>query len=185
MLEPAMPTASPKWSAPAAGFVVRNGPATQQDRWEEDAGYSPFTPRRDGVGTARGCQFPGAARLSATDDPILRETADWINDSIENWTYARSTTLAQRRRGGRLLRAHRPGRSGRRPRCRPTASRSIKNRPMERQPMAGGRYRQPGRAGAGAFRPAQRARPAHRRHGAGDRSPAQGRPAARACLAAL
>jgi len=27
----------------AAGFVARNGPVTQQDRWEEDAGYSPFT----------------------------------------------------------------------------------------------------------------------------------------------
>ena len=27
----------------AAGFLVRNGPVTQQDRWEEDAGYSPFT----------------------------------------------------------------------------------------------------------------------------------------------
>jgi hypothetical protein len=27
----------------AASFIVRNGPVTMQDRWEEDAGYSPFT----------------------------------------------------------------------------------------------------------------------------------------------
>ena len=27
----------------AAAFVVRNGPVTGEDRWEEDAGYSPFT----------------------------------------------------------------------------------------------------------------------------------------------
>jgi glucoamylase len=27
----------------AAGYILRNGPVTQQDRWEEDAGYSPFT----------------------------------------------------------------------------------------------------------------------------------------------
>ena len=27
----------------AAGYLVRNGPVTQQDRWEEDPGYSPFT----------------------------------------------------------------------------------------------------------------------------------------------
>ena len=27
----------------AAGLIVRNGPATRQDRWEEDSGYSPFT----------------------------------------------------------------------------------------------------------------------------------------------
>ena len=25
------------------GYLVRNGPVTQQDRWEEDPGYSPFT----------------------------------------------------------------------------------------------------------------------------------------------
>ena len=27
----------------AATFILRNGPVTQQDRWEEDGGYSPFT----------------------------------------------------------------------------------------------------------------------------------------------
>ncbi len=27
----------------AVSFIIRNGPVTQQDRWEEDAGYSPFT----------------------------------------------------------------------------------------------------------------------------------------------
>ena len=27
----------------ATGYMVRNGPATQQDRWEEDGGYSAFT----------------------------------------------------------------------------------------------------------------------------------------------
>jgi glucoamylase len=27
----------------AGGYVVRNSPVTQQDRWEMDLGYSPFT----------------------------------------------------------------------------------------------------------------------------------------------
>ena len=27
----------------AASYLVRNGPVTQQDRWEEDGGYTPFT----------------------------------------------------------------------------------------------------------------------------------------------
>ena len=27
----------------AAAFIAINGPVTQQDRWEEDGGYSPFT----------------------------------------------------------------------------------------------------------------------------------------------
>ena len=29
--------------AQSAAFIAANGPVTQQDRWEEDAGYSPFT----------------------------------------------------------------------------------------------------------------------------------------------
>ena len=27
----------------AAGYIVRNGPVTQQDRWEENGGYTPYT----------------------------------------------------------------------------------------------------------------------------------------------
>ena len=27
----------------AVGYLVRNGPVSPQDRWEEDPGYSPFT----------------------------------------------------------------------------------------------------------------------------------------------
>jgi len=78
----------------AAGFLVRNGPVTQQDRWEEDAGYSPFT-----------LAVEIAALLAAADlaDTVgeseiaayLRETADIWNDSIERWVYATDTDLAR------------------------------------------------------------------------------------------
>jgi glucoamylase len=79
----------------AAGFVVRNGPATQQDRWEEDGGYSPFT-----LGVTVAALLAAASFLEPRGFPAhtiryLRETADWINDSIENWTYARATGLAK------------------------------------------------------------------------------------------
>ena len=39
------PQLQPYWPMirAAAGFVVRNGPTTNQDRWEENAGYTPFT----------------------------------------------------------------------------------------------------------------------------------------------
>jgi glucoamylase len=70
----------------AAGFVVRNGPVTGQDRWEEDGGFSPFT-----------LAVEIAALLAAADildrfgrtDPAryLRETADAWNDQIERWTF--------------------------------------------------------------------------------------------------
>jgi len=75
----------------AAGYVVRNGPVTGQDRWEEDAGYSPFT-----------LAVEIAALLAAADilEPgrhvearYLRETADTWNDCVEHWTFASGTAI--------------------------------------------------------------------------------------------
>ena len=76
----------------AAGFVVRNGPVTGQDRWEEDGGYAPFT-----------LAVEIAALLAAADiaDQVgeqaaamyLRETADIWNDQIERWTYVTGTPI--------------------------------------------------------------------------------------------
>jgi glucoamylase len=43
MLEPSDADRFTEMVMAAAGFIVRNGPATRQDRWEEDGGYSPFT----------------------------------------------------------------------------------------------------------------------------------------------
>jgi glucoamylase len=79
----------------AAGYLVRNGPVTAQDRWEEDPGYSPFT-----------LAVEIAALLAAADladidgEPgvaaYLREKADTWNDCIERWTYTTGTELARR-----------------------------------------------------------------------------------------
>ncbi len=76
----------------AAGFLLRNGPVTGEDRWEEDAGYSPFT-----------LAVEIAALLAAADllescgkpDPAayLRDIADSWNDQIERWTYVTGTDL--------------------------------------------------------------------------------------------
>ena len=78
----------------AAGYLVRNGPVTQQDRWEEDPGYSPFT-----------LAVEIAALLVASDladdqgEPdiaaYLRETADAWNANIERWTYIVGGDLAE------------------------------------------------------------------------------------------
>lgn len=77
----------------AVGYVVGGGPVTQEDRWEEDAGYSPFTLAAEvaallaAAGMAEEMREPGVARY-------LRETADAWNEGIERWTYARGTALA-------------------------------------------------------------------------------------------
>jgi len=78
----------------AAGFLVRNGPVTQQDRWEEDPGYSPFTLA---VEIAALLVAADLAEAQAEDEVAgyLRETADAWNASIERWTYVIDTDLAQ------------------------------------------------------------------------------------------
>jgi glucoamylase len=77
----------------AAGFLVRNGPVSPQDRWEEDAGYSPFT-----LGAEIAALLAAAEDADANGEPemagYLRETADSWNASIESWTYVCGTALA-------------------------------------------------------------------------------------------
>jgi glucoamylase len=78
----------------AAGFLVRYGPVTEQDRWEEDAGYSPFTLATEiaallaAADLAEGHGEPGVAAY-------LRETADAWNANLERWMYVTGTDLAR------------------------------------------------------------------------------------------
>lgn len=79
----------------AAGYIVRNGPVTSQDRWEEDAGYSPFTLAVEIAALLAAADIveragrTGAARY-------LRETADGWNDQIEHWTFATGSQLCEK-----------------------------------------------------------------------------------------
>ena len=78
----------------AARFILRNGPVTQQDRWEEDAGYSPFTLAVEIAGLLAAADLADEVgeKESATR---LRETADCWNDNIERWCYAKNSDLAR------------------------------------------------------------------------------------------
>ena len=78
----------------AAGFIVRNGPVTDQDRWEEDAGYSPFTLAVEISGLLAAADFADVVG-EKTMANYLRETADSWNDSVDRWTYAKNTDLAK------------------------------------------------------------------------------------------
>jgi len=76
----------------AAGFLVRYAPVTQQERWEETAGYSPSTLAAVISGLicaadmARGHDSPELAHF-------LEEHADWIEGHLEEWTVTNDGVL--------------------------------------------------------------------------------------------
>ena len=69
----------------AAGFLVRHAPITQQERWEECAGYSPST-----LTVAIAALIGAAEMVRARHLPelatFLEEQADWLESHMEDWT---------------------------------------------------------------------------------------------------
>jgi glucoamylase len=78
----------------AASYIVINGPVTQQDRWEEDGGYSPFTLAAEISALLIAADLAESIGHSEYAD-FLRENADTWNDNIERWTYAVNSDLAR------------------------------------------------------------------------------------------
>ncbi|MFZ5856925.1 MAG: glucan 1,4-alpha-glucosidase [Chloroflexota bacterium] len=78
----------------AAGFLLANGPVTQQDRWEEDPGYSPFTLAVEIAALLAAADLAEAQNDSAAAK-LLCETADLWNAHVEDWTYVTGTELAK------------------------------------------------------------------------------------------
>lgn len=78
----------------AASFLVRNGPVTGEDRWEEDGGYAPFTLAAEIAALLAAADLAELAGEPALA-PYLRETADAWNERIEQWLYVRGTSLAR------------------------------------------------------------------------------------------
>ncbi len=78
----------------ACAFIIRNGPATDQDRWEENAGYTPATMAVEIAGLLAAAEL--AERMAAPAiATLLRETADAWNADIESWIYVTNTDLAK------------------------------------------------------------------------------------------
>jgi glucoamylase len=69
----------------AAAFLVRYAPVTQQERWEETAGYSPST--LAAVISALVCAADIARSRQASElGSYLESYADWIESHLDEWT---------------------------------------------------------------------------------------------------
>jgi glucoamylase len=76
----------------AAGFLVRQAPITQQERWEENSGYSPST-----LAAVIGGLICAAEIARAHDSMELavffEEFSDWIEGHLEDWTVTNKGVL--------------------------------------------------------------------------------------------
>ena len=75
----------------AAAFIIRSGPETGQDRWENTPGLSPYTLATEIAALLIAAQ--SADQFDERQDlaDISAMTADLWNDSIEPWTYVSNT----------------------------------------------------------------------------------------------
>ena len=180
-----LPDLPPYWPMvqKAAAFVILNGPRTKQDRWEENAGYTPFTLAVAVASLLAAAEI--AEALDVDEAPALfRDTADAWNEQIEDWVYVKDTPLARE-----------AGVAGYYIRIAPESPRDGRPRPPWAGPGAQPRgrdgrnsrrrARQHGRARPRAVRPARAGRSPHPRYGRGDRQGVEGRSPAGAGLAPL
>ncbi len=76
----------------AAGFLVRHAPITHQERWEENAGYSPSTLAAVIAGLI--CAAEIVRDHDSTELALfLEEYADWIEGHLEDWTVTNNGVL--------------------------------------------------------------------------------------------
>ena len=74
---------------PAADFIVRRGPRTDQDRWEEKPGYSPSSIAAQIAGLVCAAEIAKANGDHSSANTYL-ETADKWAASVEKWTVTSS-----------------------------------------------------------------------------------------------
>jgi glucoamylase len=75
----------------ALSFLVRTGPVSDQDRWEEDSGLNTFT-----LAVCIAALVAGAPFLPADARDLALAFADYWNARLESWTAVTDTPLARR-----------------------------------------------------------------------------------------
>jgi glucoamylase len=74
----------------AVGFIARTGPTSEQDRWEENPGVSPFT-----LGVAIAALVAALPWLDAAEREHATSLANDWNERLESWCYVAGTPLAR------------------------------------------------------------------------------------------
>ena len=78
----------------AAAYLVRHGPVTQQERWEEASGYSPSTLASNIAALICAACFARERSDEATAR-FLEEYADFLECHVEGWTVTTEGTLVR------------------------------------------------------------------------------------------
>ena len=76
----------------AAAYLIRNGPVTQQERWEEASGYSPSTLASNIAALVCASVFMREAGDNEAA-AFIEEYADYLESHIEDWTLTTTGTL--------------------------------------------------------------------------------------------
>lgn len=77
-----------------AGYILKKGPITEQDRWEEAHGLSTYTLAVVIASFLVAADFLEEVKMDKEAE-YLRDAADWWNYSIEDWLYVKNTPLAK------------------------------------------------------------------------------------------
>jgi glucoamylase len=70
---------------PAADFILRKGPYTQQERWEEKPGYSPSTIAAEIAGLVCAARIAAINQNKTIAQAYLKKADEWARD-VEHWT---------------------------------------------------------------------------------------------------
>jgi glucoamylase len=73
---------------PAAAFIIKKGPATGQDRWEEKPGYSPATIAAEIAGLVCAAKIAAINRDEPAKNEYLKVADEWTR-KVESWTATR------------------------------------------------------------------------------------------------
>ena len=79
----------------ALSFIIANGPVTDQDRWEEDGGYSAFTISVEISALCYGLEMADQLGFHEESNKI-QLIADIYSSNIEGWLYRENSDLAKK-----------------------------------------------------------------------------------------